>query len=79
MDILGQFIAECCVELEQDSEGASELYAAYKDYAEKQGHNAMTATAFGLRMGERGFEKKRQSPSRRFGYLGIRLRRLGDA
>jgi putative DNA primase/helicase len=71
MDLLGQFLTECC-----DLEGsvrAGELYDAFKVWCEKQGYeHIMTATAFGLRLVERKFEKKHTMKGAV--YFGIRLK-----
>ena len=74
MDILAAFLAEYCQE--DDGKGgifitsANDLYTAYKQWA---GDGSMTQQSFGLRLGEKGFEKKRESTTGRTIYKGIRL------
>jgi len=77
MDTLGEFLRECCVAAEGKSVAASELYCAYHDWAEKHGHHPLSATAFGLRLSDRGFNKERETTgSKRVVYLGLKLRAL---
>jgi putative DNA primase/helicase len=74
MDVMGEFLSECCVEQEAASAESFELYRAYKEWSEKQGHaHPMTATAFGLRLGERGFKGDKAPKTRRKVYKGLRL------
>jgi putative DNA primase/helicase len=76
MDQLGQFITDSCVEGESLEFPASTLYAAYKDWAEKGGEKALTQTAFGRKLRERGFEKR--ETSRGNVYKGL-ARKAADA
>lgn len=70
MDVIGQFVTEGCTP--EGSARAGELYQAFSEWSKKQGHErVMTATAFGLRMVERGFEKERDRQG--WFYLGISL------
>lgn len=55
-DPLGQFIAERCTVAEGCSANATELYRAYKSWAEVQGfrdREVLSVTAFGRRLGDR--------------------------
>ena len=55
-DILAGFVGESCIEHPKATIKASELYSAYKDWAESQGmrdREVLTSTAFGRRMRER--------------------------
>jgi len=76
MDLIGDFIDECCVVGEGESSGASEIYQAFHEWAKMQGHeHPLTQTVFGTRLSDRGFEKgKRQPGTGRLTYSGIRLR-----
>ena len=56
MDQLGRFIEERCVTGEGFTVQASTLYSDYRRWAEAGGEPAITARAFGLKMGER-YEK----------------------
>ena len=72
MDVLGQWIAECC-----DTGPALELIAGfgyddYKVWAERNGFHQMTSNAFGRRLKERGYDKRHSNKANV--YLGIALR-----
>lgn len=57
MDSLGRFLDECCVRIDQASIKAGELYDAYKGWCSANGEAALTLTAMGKRLAERGFRK----------------------
>jgi putative DNA primase/helicase len=72
MDIIGGFIADCC-ELSPTAEArAKELYTAYQEWCSDNGERAITGTAFGRRLAERGFDKYRDG-RRGIHYIGIGL------
>lgn len=73
-DILGRFLTECC-HVNQDNTllrtKTSDLYRAYQQWAEKQGHRfPVSMMSFGLKLTERGFEK---DDSRHHQRIGIGL------
>jgi putative DNA primase/helicase len=72
-DILAGFLAEHAVQGTNYRIRCGELYARYKQEAEKGNEFVMTLTAFGEAMKERGFETK---PSNGKWYLGIALREV---
>ena len=62
-DVLASFITEKCIEHPDATTKASDLYSAYKEWAESQGitlrdKDFMTATTFGRRISER-YQKER--------------------
>jgi putative DNA primase/helicase len=59
MDLIGAFIAECCVVNAACAAKASDLYGCYSKWAEQNGEHPMAQRNFGLRLSERGFERKR--------------------
>ncbi len=76
MDVLAGFLEECC-----DTEWtsgivpetqATRLYAAYRSWAERGGEKVETATRFGARLRERGFERFRKNDGNY--YRGITLK-----
>ncbi len=77
-DLLGDFLAECCV-LEKDvSAAAKDLYAAYLAWAEETGEREpLTQKFFGILLGERGLERKKGAKGRRI-WSGIGIRALAD-
>lgn len=70
-DVLGAFLAERCVVRADYSEPAKALYDAYTSWALSGNERAMTLTAFGRALEERGFAKGKRSGSRE--RLGLRL------
>lgn len=77
MDVLGTYITECCVVGAKQEAPASSLYTSYKLWAEASGENVVTQTAFGIALGERGFESDRFTSGVRKGkakWVGIGLR-----
>ena len=73
MDVVGEFIAEHCVLELNVTVSATKLYEKYKEWAEAAGERKLTQKNFGLRIAERGFEKEKNSKTRRWMYVGIGL------
>lgn len=74
-DTLGAFLDDAC-ELDAESEaGATELYTAYKSWADRNGEYQMTQTAFGNKLEERGLTSVRRGSGseKRKVRLGLRL------
>lgn len=76
MDLLGDFLVECCV-LETGAQiPSSELYQTYDAWARRNGEKPVTHKAFSLRLAERGLEKKRTKHGT--AWLGLRPRSSMD-
>jgi P4 family phage/plasmid primase-like protien len=73
MDLLGAFIGDNCVVDPQAWVLASELYKAYCEWSTSGGERPLTATAFALRLVERGFTKTRLGPRGARTYSGLRM------
>jgi putative DNA primase/helicase len=59
MDIIGDFILECCITTPGASATAKELYQAYGEWAESNGEKRpVSQRAFGMSLTERGFDRK---------------------
>jgi putative DNA primase/helicase len=58
-DVLGAFIAERCDTGRTKSVTASALYNAYKTWCETASERPLTQRTFGMRLRERGFERRR--------------------
>ena len=74
MDVVRRFIADRCVEAKSTSVGASDLYAAYKKWAEDGGERPMTQKRFGDRMTELDYQREEDSATRRKMYVGLSLK-----
>jgi putative DNA primase/helicase len=73
-DVFGEFLDERCVEkpgLFATSEG---LYTAYREWSKAAGEDAITKTAFGKKLTERGFSREKYGGRR--GWVGISLGKL---
>jgi putative DNA primase/helicase len=60
-DVLGMWLAECCVKEPHAVAEAGALYSSYKAWSEDRGESVMTGTAFGSRLEHLGFIGKRES------------------
>jgi putative DNA primase/helicase len=57
MDVVGQFLQECCVAGQHARVKASHLYDAYRKWCDASGEMPMVQRNFGLRLSERGFQR----------------------
>lgn len=73
LDTIGQFIDEMCIVGPGNKIGSSELYRAYKSWAESEGFYAYSQTRFGSAMTDRQFQKVK---SNTYWYLGIDIQRV---
>ena len=71
MDVLGGFVQDICIETPTATVMTKDLYAAYTAWCERNGEKAMTKTALGLRLQERGATATRDMHGR--GWRGIGL------
>lgn len=72
MDVLAQFLDDCC-EIEAAAvTPASALYERYTDWCKASGERQWSQQLFGRRLGERGFERDRFGQTRV--WQGVRLR-----
>jgi putative DNA primase/helicase len=73
MDVLADFLAECC-ELGADYwDYARDLYASYKRWCDETGERAESQRKFGARLGERGFQRDRGGSRGAGIWRGVRL------
>ncbi len=72
MDVLGQFLSECCRQGGDDFYvAAKDLYGAYKNWCKEVNEQTETQKWFGTRLKERGFRRER--PHRVWTWFGLRL------
>jgi P4 family phage/plasmid primase-like protien len=77
-DVLGQWIEECCVMNSMVSAKTSELFAAWKEWADKfEGHSG-SMKRFSVNLAQRGFEKKKDWHGVMV-FSGIGLKNQGDS
>jgi putative DNA primase/helicase len=72
MDVLADFLAECCLIKPYARVASSTLYAAYVRWCEGNSEHAFSRTAFALRLQERGFMNRRSEANG-----GVTWHRLG--
>ena len=74
MDNIGRFIEECCEVGEYFRTPSSELYEAYKAWAEDVGVEVLSSQSFGRRLTELGFEAQRNTTGqKKWMRQGIRI------
>ena len=71
MDVLGEFLEECCECHADFIEGATALYKAYKAWCTDHGEQLMSQTRFGRRLSDRGYKAAKCGILSR---IGLRLR-----
>lgn len=71
-DVLAPFLDAHCVIDQMAKEESARLYEWYKGWAESQGDRAITKTAFGKRLSERGFSSGKGKGGLRY-WLGLRI------
>lgn len=59
MDVLAQFLDECCIVNPLAKAKAGDLYRAYAEWCEANGERPLAQRNFGMRLTERGFEPYR--------------------
>jgi putative DNA primase/helicase len=72
MDVLADFLHECCEVNVPDEIASSELYKTYKIWCEENGERAVSQTKFSLMLEERDFVKE-QRRDRNY-WIGIRVK-----
>lgn len=76
MDLIGEFIKDCC-SVSKDAEGtAKELYEAFTSWLEKNGEKVISQRSFGGRLSERGYGQGRTTTGAKPGakkWIGIGL------
>jgi putative DNA primase/helicase len=73
MDGLHEFLRERCVLAPEAKAGATELYDEYRHWCEEVSEKAVSRTAFGLMLAERGLEKRRSGRNGSVEWFGIEL------
>lgn len=72
MDLLSNFIDECCVIMPTAKVVVSEIHKAYMKWAEENGEYPMKQRAFSSRLQMRGFSKRKSTGNRTY-FFGIGL------
>ena len=75
-DVLGEFIAEVCVEAPRGEVLSSVLYASYAEWCENTGERPLSQKALGMRLKDRGYEGGKDKRGQRI-WKGLKLRGYG--
>ena len=59
MDLIGKWIEECCITAPHATAKASALYGNYKRWVEDNGGFPLSSTKFGMKLGDRGYQKEK--------------------
>jgi putative DNA primase/helicase len=73
MDIVSDFLAECCETGQDFTVLTRDLYKAYKEWCEANGDSMLKKNAFGSSLGEKGFVPTRFSKGLR-GWEGLKIK-----
>ena len=74
MDVLGNFIKECCAEGTGKSIRVRELFKAYQDWCDENNEHAVSERFFALRLKEMGYERSRTADARWWNGLQLTIR-----
>lgn len=72
-DLIGLFLDESCTLHECLTAAASDLYRAYRDWADNGGYRAMNQRNFGMGLRERGFERFRSGATGAYHWRGLAI------
>lgn len=72
MDLVGHFLADCCIEKSSAQVKVQDLHKAYKSWCDANGEIPLGKLAFGTRLTERGFVQRKQTAGVRY-WVGIGL------
>lgn len=74
MDVMGEFLADCCVMTPRAETPATPLFKAYQNWCEKTGERAISQRRFGSALSERGLRREKGGPENIYHWYGIRLK-----
>jgi putative DNA primase/helicase len=72
MDVIGNFLKECCVQRPEVSIRIRELFKEYQGWCDENNEHGVSERFFGLRLKEMGFEQGRTSEARFWSGLALR-------
>jgi putative DNA primase/helicase len=72
MDVIGNFLKECCIQKPEAAIRIRELFKAYQDWCEENNEHAVSERFFGLHLKEMGIEQRRTSEARFWSGLALR-------
>jgi putative DNA primase/helicase len=72
MDVLEDFIEECCIRGEHETVNAGLVYLTFQTWAKKNGEEELTQKRFGTQLRERGFTATKKKGQRCWVGLGLK-------
>jgi putative DNA primase/helicase len=73
MDVIGNFLKECCVNEKDLTIRIRELYKAYADWCDDNNEHAVSERFFSMRLKELGFEQCRTAEARYWKGIGLQI------
>jgi putative DNA primase/helicase len=73
MDVIGNFLKECCVQENEASIRIRELYKAYSDWCDDSKEHAVSERFFSMRLKEMGFKQDRTAEARFWKGVGLKI------
>jgi putative DNA primase/helicase len=73
MDVIGNFLKECCLQEKDKTIRIWELYKAYVDWCDENNEHAVSERFLSMRLKEIGFEQGRTAESRHWEGLALRV------
>jgi putative DNA primase/helicase len=73
MDVIGNFLKECCVQSPGASIRIRELFKAYQGWCDENNEHACSERFFSLRLKEMGYERTRTADARYWSGLALRV------
>jgi putative DNA primase/helicase len=74
MDVIGNFLKECCTQKPEQTIRIRELFKAYQDWCDGNNEHAVSERFFGLRLKEMGYEQRRTAEARFWTGLALRAK-----
>jgi putative DNA primase/helicase len=72
MDVIGNFLKECCLQEKELTIRIRELYKAYSDWCDENKEHAVSERFFSMRLKEMGFAQCRTAEARFWSGLALR-------
>jgi putative DNA primase/helicase len=71
MDVIGNFLKECCLQKPEVSIRIRELFKAYQEWCDENNEHAVSERFLSLRLNEMGFERTRTADARYWSGLAL--------
>jgi putative DNA primase/helicase len=72
MDVIGNFLRECCIQEKERTIRIRELYKAYAGWCDENNEHPVSERVFSMRLKEIGFTQGRTAEARYWSGVGLR-------